>query len=170
MWRHLRERRAAPKHSSTWSQRLWAYPRCRFQKCNRAATVGELIRRLRRWTAAVVILETLAPRGSPTRALDPLLLFTLLIRRARGIPMIRPAARSKTRPLPSSTSARPELLTRRRLNQSQRLLLSPSWWRMSLRAAATSGGHLISLTVWRPVSRLKPSRCRAISPLTSKWM
>lgn len=171
MLRHLRERRAAPKHSSIWSLRSWVYLLCHFQKCNRAAAVGELIRRQRRWTAAAMaISETSAPRGNPIPAPDLPPLFTPRIRHVRGMLKIRPAARPKTRPLPSSASAPPELQTRRRLNQSQRPRLSLLWSRMSLKAAATSGGPLISLTVWRRVFRQKPSRCPAISPPTSKWM
>lgn len=166
MLRHLRERHAAPKHSSIWSPRLWVFLRCHFQKCSRAVTVGELIHRLRLWTMAV--LET--PRGNPTPAPALLPLYILRARRARGMPMIRTAAKPKTRPLPSSVSAPPELQTRRRLNQSQRPLLSLSWSKMSLKAAATSGEHSISLNVWKQVSRQKPSRCQAISPPISKWM
>lgn len=170
MLRHLRERRAAPKHSSIWSLRSWVYPHCHFQKCNRAVTVGELIRRPRRWTAAMAILETPASRGNPTPAPDLPPRYTLQTRRARGMLMIRPAARPKTRPPPSWASAPPEIQTRRRTSRSQRPRLSPSWSRMSLKAAATSGEHLTSRTVWRPASRLKPSRCQAISPPNSKWM
>ena len=171
MLRHLRERRAAPKHSSIWSPRSWASPLCHFQKCNRAAAaVGELIPRLRRWTAAAAILATPASRGNPTPAPDPLPPCTPQTRRARGTPTTRPPARPKTRPPPSWASAPPELRTRRRTSQSQRPRPSQSWSRMSSRAAATSGGRSTSPTAWRRVSRRKPSRCRATSPRTSRWM
>lgn len=170
MWRHLRERRAAPKRCSIWSPRSWVYPRCHFQKCNRAAAVGKLIRRLRLWRAAGAISQTPASRGSPTPAPDLPPLFTPRIRHARGMPMIRPVARHQTRPPPSSASAPVELRPRRRTSQSQRPRLSPWWSRTSLTAAATSGERLTSTNVWKRRSTQKPSRCQAISPPSSKWM
>lgn len=170
MLRHLRERRAAPKHSSIWSLRSWAYLHCHSQKCNRAATVGKLTHRPRRWTAAMAILASPASNGNHTPAPDLPHLNTLRTSHVRGMPMIRPAARPKIRLLPSWASAPVERQTRRRMNQSRRPHLSQSWSRMSLTAAATSGEHLTSLTVWRRLSRQKPSPCQAISLLTSKWM
>lgn len=170
MLKHLRERRAAPKHSSIWSLRSWVYLHCHSQKCNRAAAVGELIHRLHRWTAPMGISETPASKDNLTPAPDLLLLYTLQTRRVRDMLMDRPPARPKTRPLPSSASVLLEPQTRRRLNQSQRPLLSLWWSRTSLKAAATSGGLLINLTVWKRVSSQKPSLCQMISPLISKWM
>lgn len=170
MSKHLKERRAAPKHSSTWSRRSLAYLHCRSQMRNRTATVGELIHHLRRWKAVMAVLGTPALRGNLTPAPDLILQCTLLIRRARGIRMTRPALRSRTRPLPNLLSDPPELQTRRRLNQNRRPPLSQWWSKMSLKAAATSGGRLISLTVWRRVSRQRHSRCQVIFPQSSKWM
>lgn len=170
MLRHLRERRAAPKHFSIWSLRSWVYLQCQFQKCNRTATIRKLIHRLRRWRAATVASQTPVSRGNPTPAPDLRLMSIPQIRHVGGIPTIRPMARPKTHPPPNWVSAPVELQTRKRRNQSRRPRLSQSWWRTSLTAAATSGERLTSLTVWRRLSRPRPIRCQTIFPLSSKWM